>query len=252
MIRLENLTKNYGKLVAVDSLDLQVPAGQLFGFLGPNGAGKTTTIRMMAGLLKPTAGEIYIDGISVLREPEKAKQICGFIPDRPFVYGKLTGREFMRFCGGLYDVSARELEPAVTSLTGLFHMEDYADELIESYSHGMKQRLVMAAALIHRPRAIIVDEPMVGLDPRGAKLLKRIFRELCDHGITIFMSIHTLEVAEEMCDRIGIIQQGRLIAVGTMDELKQQIGDSEGRLESIFFKLTGDEDMQEVISALRL
>ena len=131
-------------------------------------------------------------------------------------------------------------------------MSDYADELIESYSHGMKQRLVMAAALIHRPRTIIVDEPMVGLDPRGAKLVKRIFRELCDHGITIFMSIHTLEIAEEMCDRIGIIQQGRLIAVGTMDELKEQIGGSDGRLESIFFKLTGDEDMQEVISALRL
>ena len=252
MIRLENLTKHYGNLVAVDGLDLQVPAGQLFGFLGPNGAGKTTTIRMMAGLLKPTAGEIYIDDISVLREPERAKQLCGFIPDRPFVYAKLTGREFMRFCGGLYDVSAGELEPAIERLTRLFHMDDYADELIESYSHGMKQRLVMAAALIHRPRAIIVDEPMVGLDPRGAKLVKRIFRELCDHGITIFMSIHTLEIAEEMCDRIGIIQEGSLVAAGTMTELKQQIGDADGRLESIFFKLTGDEDMQDVIKALRM
>ncbi len=252
MIRLEKLTKNYGRLVAVDALDLEVPAGQLFGFLGPNGAGKTTTIRMMAGLLKPTAGEIYIDGISVLREPAKAKHLCGFIPDRPFVYGKLTGREFLRFCGGLYDVAAQEIEPASEGLTRLFNMEDYADELIESYSHGMKQRLVMAAALIHRPRVIIVDEPMVGLDPRGAKLVKRIFRELCDHGITIFMSIHTLEVAEEMCDRIGIIQQGSLVAVGTMAELKQQIGSSDDKLESIFFKLTGDEDMQEVISALRL
>ena len=252
MIRLENLTKHYGKLVAVDTIDLQVPEGELFGFVGPNGAGKTTTIRMMAGLLKPTAGEIYIDGTSVLREPAKAKQVCGFIPDRPFVYGKLTGLEFMRFCGGLYDVAADELEPAIADLTQLFHMEDYSDELIESYSHGMKQRLVMAAALIHRPRAIIVDEPMVGLDPRGAKLVKRIFRELCDHGITVFMSIHTLEIAEEMCDRIGIIQQGRLVAVGTMAELKQKIGASDDRLESIFFKLTGDEDMQEVISALRL
>ncbi len=252
MIKLENLTKQYGKLLAVDSLDLEVPAGQLFGFLGPNGAGKTTTIRMMAGLLKPTAGEIYIDGISVLREPEKAKRICGFIPDRPFVYGKLTGTEFLRFCGGLYGVTASELEPAIAALTRLFHMDDYAGELIESYSHGMKQRLVMAAALIHRPRAIIVDEPMVGLDPRGAKLVKRIFRELCGNGITVFMSIHTLEIAEEMCDRIGIIQQGRLVAVGTMAELKEQIGGADGRLESIFFKLTGDEDMQEVISALRL
>jgi ABC-2 type transport system ATP-binding protein len=252
MIRLENLTKQYGKVLAVDALNLEVPAGELFGFLGPNGAGKTTTIRMMAGLLKPTAGEIYIDDISVLREPEKAKRICGFIPDRPFVYAKLTGREFMRFCGGLYGVPVGELVPAMEGLSKLFHMEDYRDELIESYSHGMKQRLVMAAALIHRPRFIIVDEPMVGLDPRGAKLVKRIFRELCAHGITIFMSIHTLEIAEEMCDRIGIIQQGRLVAVGTMDELKDRSGDADGRLESIFFKLTGDEDMQEVISALRL
>jgi len=252
MIRLEKLTKHYGSLVAVDALDLEVPAGELFGFLGPNGAGKTTTIRMMAGLLKPTAGEAFIDGISVLREPEKAKRICGFIPDRPFVYGKLTGREFMRFCGGLYDVPASALEPAIEGLIRLFHMEEYAGELIESYSHGMKQRLVMAAALIHRPRAIIVDEPMVGLDPRGAKLVKRVFRELCDHGITVFMSIHTLEIAEEMCDRIGIIQQGRLVAVGTMAELKERSGDVGGGLESIFFRLTGDEDMQEVITALRL
>ena len=172
-------------------------------------------------------------GISVQSEPSKAKQLCGFIPDRPFVYGKLTGSEFMRFCGGLYDVSAQELEPTIAGLTQLFHMEDYADELIESYSHGMKQRLVMAAALIHRPRAIIVDEPMVGLDPRGAKLVKRIFRELCDHGITIFMSIHTLEIAEEMCVSEGTVKNhvsNILSSLGLRDRVQAALFAHENKL----------------------
>ena len=253
MIKFIELSKEYKGLKAVDNLNLEVRDGIIYGFLGPNGAGKTTTIKMMSGILKPTKGRIIIDGMDLSLEPSRVKQITGFIPDRPFIYEKLTGMEFLRFIAGLYNQgNSQSLSNHLSGLLEMFELLHWSDELIESYSHGMKQRLVMAAALIHRPRVIIVDEPMVGLDPRGAKLVKRIFRELCDHGITIFMSIHTLEIAEEMCDRIGIIQEGSLVAVGSMDELKQQSGETESRLESIFFKLTGDEDMQEVISALRL
>jgi ABC-2 type transport system ATP-binding protein len=253
MISLKKLTKRYATVLAVDAIDLEIFPGEIFGFLGPNGAGKTTTIRMMAGLLRPTAGSICIDRWDITTHPAEAKQICGFIPDRPFVYGKLTGREFMRFTARLYGITEQQAERSIHEHFELFHMIDYCDDLIESYSHGMKQRLVMAAALVHRPRVIIVDEPMVGLDPRGAKLVKSIFRDLSRTcTTTIFMSTHTLEIAEEVCDRIGIIQNGRIIAVGTMKELRDHAGSVGGTLEALFFKLTGDGGIQNSADALEV
>jgi len=252
MIKLLHLTKRFRELIAVNDVCLDVARGELFGFLGPNGAGKTTTIRMMAGLTQPTAGTVQIESWDITRDPVAAKQITGFIPDRPYLYGKLTAREFLRFISGLYHVPPHETDAQINQLLGLFNLTPWADELIEGFSHGMKQRLVMSSALIHKPRVLIVDEPMVGLDPAGAKLVKRIFKGLCEAGVTVFMSTHTLEIAEEMCDRIGIIQEGRMIAVGTIRELREMSGAVGKRLEEIFFKLTGEEDMGELIEALRL
>jgi len=250
MIRIENLTKNFSAFKAVDNISLELKQGEIFGFLGPNGAGKTTTIKMMVGLLQPTSGEVYIKGWNMNSHPQEAKQLCGFIPDRPFLYGKLTGREFLRFMGQLYNLEPFHIAARTGQLFELFEMTDYGDDLIESYSHGMKQRLVMAGALIHKPCAIIVDEPMVGLDPKGARLVKRLFRELCTQGATVFMSTHTLEIAEEMCDRIGIILDGQLIAVGSMNELRAASGSQAERLEQIFFKLTGDEALEKITGSL--
>ncbi len=251
MIDIKNLSKYYSSVRAVDNISLHVESGEIFGFLGPNGAGKTTTIRIMAGLVKPTSGDVFIDGWNIGTSPREAKQVTGFIPDRPFLYGKLTGREFLRFAGRLYNVTEQDIDERIRHLATLFQMDDYYDDLIESFSHGMKQRLTMASSLIHKPKVIIVDEPMVGLDPKGARLVKKIFRELSRNGSTIFMSTHTLEIAEEVCDRIGIIQGGQVVAVGTMKELKEKTGGDAKKLESIFFKLTGDELIEEVIRALR-
>jgi ABC-2 type transport system ATP-binding protein len=252
MINVENLTKRYSQVLAVDRLNLRVGAGEIFGFLGPNGAGKTTTIRIMMGLLQPTSGRVELGGHDLHREPIAAKQLCGFVPDRPHVYEKLTGAEFLDFAAGLYHVPEKVRVSRRRQLLNLFDLEPWSDELIESYSHGMKQRLVMAASLIHSPRILIVDEPMVGMDPRGARLLKDIFRTLAQQGTTIFMSTHSLPVAEETCERIGIIDQGKLIALGSMEELRQQAGhDPDSKLESVFLSLTGGEEVREVVSALQ-
>ncbi len=252
MIALQHLTKRYGQTVAVDDLSLAVRPGEVFGFLGPNGAGKTTTIRMMMGLLQPTSGSVALGGHDLQREPIAAKRLCGFVPDRPHLYEKLTGAEFLDLVAGLYEIPSAQVAVRRTQLLELFDLSGWATELIESYSHGMKQRLVMAAALIHAPRLLIVDEPMVGLDPRGARLLKRTFRQLARGGVTVFMSTHSLEVAEETCDRVGIIHQGRLIALGSVDELRRQAGShANARLEAIFLALTGGEDVAELLTALR-
>ncbi|MEW6664311.1 MAG: ABC transporter ATP-binding protein [Thermodesulfobacteriota bacterium] len=238
MIKLIGLSKHYKGLRAVDDIHLEVRRGVVFGFLGPNGAGKTTTIKMMAGVLKPTAGRILIDGLDLASDPSGVKRRVGFIPDRPFVYEKLTGVEFLRFAGGLYELNhSAALETRIHELLGLFDLTHWGDELIESYSHGMKQRLVMCAALLHRPKVLIVDEPMVGLDPRGTRLVKDIFLEEAGKGTTIFMSTHSLEVAQEVCQEIAIIQAGRIIASGTREELRQAAG-VDGNLEDIFLKLT--------------
>jgi ABC-2 type transport system ATP-binding protein len=250
MIELERLTKRYGDFTAVDGLSLQVARGEIFGFLGPNGAGKTTTIRMMMGLLQPTGGRIRLGGFDLAEQPIDAKRLAGFVPDRPFLYEKLTAVELLRFCADLYEVPASVREPRLEKLLGIFDLSEWAGELIESYSHGMKQRLAFAAALLHEPQLLVVDEPMVGMDPRGARVLRSLLRSLALGGTTLFLSTHSLEVAEALCDRIGIIQTGKLIAIGTLDELRSRAGDAT-RLEEVFLKLTGAEDMLDVIEALR-
>ncbi|MDQ4080155.1 MAG: ABC transporter ATP-binding protein, partial [Gemmatimonadota bacterium] len=210
MIELRGLTKRYGTFTAVDAIDLTVPRGELFGFLGPNGAGKTTTLRMIAGILEPTAGSVRIAGIDLAVDPIAAKSRLGFIPDRPFIYEKLTGAEFLRFVAGLYDQSGTMVERRMTELLALFDLLEWQDELVESYSHGMRQKLIISSAFLHRPEVIVVDEPMVGLDPKAAKVLKDLFREYTRRGHTIMMSTHTLEVAQSLCDRVGIIQGGKI------------------------------------------
>jgi ABC-2 type transport system ATP-binding protein len=238
MIRLINLTKTYRSFKAVDNLNLDVPAGEVFGFLGPNGAGKTTTIRMMAGVLRPTTGTVELNGFDLAVQPAEAKQVVGFIPDRPYLYEKLTGMEFLRFMAGLYRVnSGADSEKRAAALLEQFDLMGWSDELIESYSHGMKQRLVMCAALLPEPKIIIVDEPMVGLDPKAARLVKDIFKQQARDGTTVFMSTHSLGVAQEVCGEIAIISQGRIIARGTADELRQRAGVG-GDLEETFLRLT--------------
>jgi ABC-2 type transport system ATP-binding protein len=250
MIRLEALTKRYGTHEAVKNLSLHVPAGELFGFLGPNGAGKTTTIKMIAGLLRPTSGRIEIAGHDLASNPVEAKGALGFIPDRPFLYEKLSALEFMRFVAGIYGFDVGALNGRIDELLTLVELQQVRSQLIESFSHGMKQRLVMASAFLHQPKVMVVDEPMVGLDPRGARLIKRVFREYCDSGHSVFVSTHTLEVAQELCDRIGIILRGELVALGTMDELKAKAETAGQDLEEIFLKLTGGEGFKESEAAL--
>jgi len=239
VIRLNQLTKRYGRFTAVDRIDLAVPSGELFGFLGPNGAGKTTTFRMIAGILRPTSGSIEIGGIDINQRPLEAKARLGFIPDRPFVYDKLTGAEFLRFVAALYGQQGAVVERRIDELLELFDLRRWKDELTESYSHGMRQKLIISGALVHRPEVIVVDEPMVGLDPRSARLLKDLFRQFVDRGGTVLMSTHTLEVAETMCDRIAIIHGGKIVASGNMAELQEQTSSEHLGLEDLFLKLTG-------------
>ncbi|HPB70640.1 MAG TPA: ABC transporter ATP-binding protein [Syntrophales bacterium] len=241
MIELTDLTKRYGKTLAVDRLNLSVAPGEIFGFIGPNGAGKTTTIRMMGGTLSPTAGAVVIDGIDMAARPEEAKRRIGFIPDRPFLYEKLTGMEFMRFSADLYGVGDGTFLQKAEELLRTFGLFDWSHDLIEAYSHGMKQRLVISAALLHNPRVIVVDEPMVGLDPAAIKMVKDILKDLARRGTAVFMSTHTLSVAEDLCDRIGIIHRGALIALGTTRELKRLAQAQQADLEEVFLKLTEEQ-----------
>jgi ABC-2 type transport system ATP-binding protein len=250
MIQLQALTKRYGRFTAVDAIDLDVPRGQLFGFLGPNGAGKTTTLRMIAGILRPTSGRIRIAGIDIESEPIAAKARLGFIPDRPFIYEKLTGAEFLRFVAGLYEQSGPAVERRARELLALFDLEAWRDELVETYSHGMRQKLIISSAFVHRPQVIVVDEPMVGLDPKAARILKDLFREYTARGNTIMMSTHTLEVAERLCDRVAIIAQGTIRALGTMDELRSNAAAGARGLEDIFLRLTGENAARELVDVL--
>jgi ABC-2 type transport system ATP-binding protein len=239
MIELTNLTKRYGRFTAVDGINLTIPKGELYGLLGPNGAGKTTTMRMIAGILQPTSGTVKIAGIDIQENPLVAKTRLGFIPDRPYVYDKLTGAEFLRFVAGLYGQGGAEIERRLDELLELFELTPWKDELTESYSHGMRQKLIISSALVHRPEVIVVDEPMIGLDPKSARLLKDLLREFVDRGGTVLMSTHTLEIAEAMCDRIAIVQSGRVAVEGTMDELRSQTSSGDASLEDLFLKLTG-------------
>jgi len=246
MIAIQDLVKHYGPFTAVDGVSLEVTPGEIHGFLGPNGAGKTTTLRMIAGLLKPTAGRILVNGHDIAAEPEAAKRSLGFIPDRPFIYEKLTGGEFLRFHGGLYGLEDSAIAERVREMLDLFELSRWEHGLVESFSHGMNQRLVMGAAFLHRPSAVVVDEPMVGLDPRGARLIKDVFRKMSARGVAILMSTHTLEVAQEMCDRISIILKGRIIARGTVPEIRAMGDSHDDQLTAVFLKLTGGSGLQEL------
>jgi ABC-2 type transport system ATP-binding protein len=250
MIQIKGLTKRYGTFTAVDGIDLEVPRGQILGFLGPNGAGKTTTLRMIAGILKPTAGTVRIGGIDISQDPAAAKAMMGFIPDRPFIYEKLTGGEFLRFVAGLYGQSGDAVERRMTELLELFDLIEWKDELVESYSHGMRQKLIISSAFLHRPEVIVVDEPMVGLDPKAARILKDLFGEYVHRGHTIMMSTHTMEVAESVCDRIAIIHGGRIRAAGTMQELHDTVQAGARGLEELFLRLTGDNAAREAVEVL--
>ncbi|MBK5259272.1 MAG: ABC transporter ATP-binding protein [Thermoanaerobaculia bacterium] len=238
MIEILDLTKKYGDFTAVDGLSLSVAKGEIFGFLGPNGAGKTTTIRILAGLSLPTAGVARIGGIDVVANPVAAKRLTGYVPDRPYLYEKLTGRELLRFVADLYSKDWRECEPKALELLRYFELADWTDARIENLSHGMKQKLVIVSALVHDPTVLIVDEPMVGLDALAQRQVKLLFRKLADEGKTIFLTTHTLSVAEAVCDRIAILKRGRIIASGTTLELKEAAGSPGSALEDVFLELT--------------
>jgi ABC-2 type transport system ATP-binding protein len=252
MIRLNEVTKKYGKFTAVHPLTLHVARGELFGFVGPNGAGKTTTIRMITGVLRPTSGLVLIAGKDSVKDPIGAKRHVGYIPDRPSLYEKLTGGEFLRFVSGLWGHSeSPQIEKRMDELLAMFTLTDWKDVIIENYSHGMRQKLIICSALVHSPDAIVVDEPMIGLDPRAARLMKDVLRAFVDRGGTVFLSTHTLEVAEALCDRIAILHAGRVAAIGTMDELRHQSEAGMAGLEEVFLKLTGGHQVQELVAALR-
>ncbi len=241
MIKIENLSKKFGEFVALRNLNLAIKKGELFGFLGPNGAGKTTTIRILTGLSQPTGGRAFIAGYDIVREPLRAKQIIGYVSDHPYLYEKLTSREFLFFMAGLYGVDKKTAQRGMNEYLEAFELTPWEDVLIEDLSHGMRKKLVITAALLHNPQVIIIDEPLVGLDPKSACLLKDRCKEMVKEGKTIFMSTHSLEVAQEMCTRIGIIDKGKLICTGTIQELQKISGAKRKRLEEIFLRLTGEE-----------
>jgi ABC-2 type transport system ATP-binding protein len=252
LIETQNLVKRYGEKVAVEDVSFQVRSGEVFGFLGPNGAGKTTTIKMIVGLLQPTSGVVRVAGYDVQRQPLQAKAASGYVPDTPNLYAKLSGRELLRFVGDLYELPRPQVERRIEELLRLFDLVGAADDTIDSYSHGMQQKASLAAALMHDPRVLVLDEPTVGLDPRSARLIKDILRQMADRGAAVFLSTHILEIAERMCDRIGIIDRGRVVAVGTMEELRL-LGASSGEssLEDIFLSLTGGTEYAELAEVLR-
>lgn len=246
MIQIQDLTRRFGQTLAVDRLSLSISPGEIFGFLGPNGAGKTTTIRMMVGLLRPTSGAVLFGSpdrpIDIRTDGLAARKRLGYIPDAPFLYEKLTGREHLRFVGELYEVPKPQLEREIEYFVELFSLQAAADQPIEGYSHGMRQKVVMSSALLHHPDYLIIDEPMVGLDPRSARIVKDLFLDLAhERGTTLFISTHSLDLAEEICDRIGIISSSRLIAVGTKAELNEKIESKDSTLEKIFLELTEEE-----------
>ena len=237
MIELNEVTKKYGTKTAVDRLSLSIEAGELFAFLGPNGAGKTTTIKLMCGLLFPTSGTVKVGGFDLVKDADKARQLISYVPDQPYLYEKLTGREFLQFISDMYGMERRYGQERIEAMIKLFELEDFVDDLTERYSHGMRQRTVFASALLHEPRVLIVDEPTVGLDPRSVRLLKNLLRSEADNGMTVFLSTHSLDIAQQLAGRIGIVDHGRLIVCGTLDALRTQ-AEIGGSLEDVFLKLT--------------
>ena len=251
ILKIANLTKRFSSYTAVDNVTLTVNSGEIFGFLGPNGAGKTTTIKMMAGLLKPDQGTIEINGLDLAENPAECKQNTGYIPDRPWLYEKLTGMEFLQFIASLYELDEQNFYSSTSHFLKLFDLYEWRNHLIESYSHGMRQKLIMTSVLMQDQPLMIIDEPMVGLDPKSARLVKEIFKKRADNGTTIFLSTHSLEIAEELCHRIAIIKEGQILTSGTMEMLRAEAGKKDSKLEDIFLELTGAWELQEVISALR-
>jgi ABC-2 type transport system ATP-binding protein len=248
LIEAIGLQKSFGDTIAVKGIDLQVRPGEIFGFLGPNGAGKTTTIKMLIGLLRPSAGVARIGGHDIQRDPIAAKSLIGYVPDQPYLPEKLTAREFLEFTAGLYQLDRAAARRRGDELLRLFGLADRSDDLVGGYSHGMRQKTALAGALLHNPQAFFLDEPTVGLDPRSARLIKDILREVAGRGTSVFLTTHILEIAERMCDRVAIISGGRLIATGTIDELRA--GHSGESLEDIFLELTGGSEDAEIADAL--
>lgn len=238
IIETRNLTKVFQTTRAVDNLNLTVKTGEFFCFLGPNGAGKTTTIKLLTGLLRPTSGTAFIAGHDISENPVQAKRSIGYIPDHPYLYERLSGREFMRFVAGMYNLDGAMLNERIEHLLETFEIRQYADQLTENYSHGMRQKLIFSATFLHAPRVVIVDEPWVGLDPKSIRFVKDYLRSKTHEGVSIFMSTHTLSIAEEIADRVGIIHRGRLIALGTVDEIKAK---QDRNLEDVFLELTSEE-----------
>jgi ABC-2 type transport system ATP-binding protein len=243
MIELEQVSKSYGTKPAVKDLSLRVEQGELFAFLGPNGAGKTTTIKMICGLLFPGAGTVRVGGFDIQAQGEQARQLLSYVPDQPYLYEKLTGREFLQFIADMYRLAPAHAARRADEVIDLFGLEEFVDDLTERYSHGMRQRTVFAAALLHEPQVLVVDEPTVGLDPRSVRLLKDVLRRLSDGGTTVFLSTHSLDIAQELAQRIGIIDHGRLIGCGTLDGLRRQAA-VDGSLEDVFLTLTEEEDTE--------
>ena len=241
MIRTDNLSKKFGDTHAVENLNLQIEAGEFFCFLGPNGAGKTTTIKMLTGLLHPTGGRAILGGHDIQQQPIEAKKIIGYVPDSPFLYEKLTGREFMRFVAGLYRMPENGYMENSERLLEMFEIHSVADHLIEDYSHGMRQKLSFASCFLHEPKIVIVDEPWVGLDPKNIRFVKNFLRQKTREGVTVFMSTHTLSIAQEIADRIGIIHNGRLLHMGTVSQI-MSLAEKPGSLEDVFLELTQDNN----------
>jgi ABC-2 type transport system ATP-binding protein len=246
MIAMTDVTKRYGPKEAVQNLSLQVPAGELFAFLGPNGAGKTTTIKMLCGLLFPTTGTVRVGGFDLASQGDQARALISYVPDQPYLYEKLTGREFLQFTADLYGMPAERSREKIAEVVDLFHLEEFADDLTERYSHGMRQRTVFAAALVHEPKLLIADEPTVGLDPKSIRELKTLLRDLASGGTTVFLSTHTLDIAEELADRIDIIDRGRLIGCGTLTDLRKQAA-IDGSLDDLFLKITEEATRPETV-----
>jgi len=251
LIETRNLVKKYGDKLAVNDVSFEVNGGEVFGFLGPNGAGKTTTIKMIVGLLQPTSGSVKVAGYDVQVQPLQAKASSGYVPDTPNLYAKLTGRELLRFVGDLYDLDRAHVAKRTDELLKMFDLTAAADDTVDSYSHGMQQKASLAAALMHDPKVLVLDEPTVGLDPKSARLIKDILRQMADRGAAVCLSTHILEIAERMCDRIGIINNGSLVAVGTMDELRSLGKSGETSLEDIFLSLTGGAEEAEIAEILK-
>lgn len=251
LIETRNLVKRYGDKVAVNNVSFDVQAGEIFGFLGPNGAGKTTTIKMIIGLLQPTSGSVKVAGYDIQAQPLQAKAASGYVPDTPNLYAKLTGRELLRFVGDLYNLDRQQVTRRIEDLLRMFDLAAAADDTIDSYSHGMQQKASLAAALVHDPRVLVLDEPTVGLDPKSARLIKDVLRQLAERGAAVMLSTHILEIAERMCDRIGIINKGELVAMGTMDQLRNAGKSGETSLEDIFLGLTGGAEEAEIAEILK-